>query len=1012
VTVQAGVALQPVLDLSDRRIIAYEVQARPLGIAPRAVVDAALKATTLQLAAPLLVPLPPALLLADADFDPCALARAAHVAPARVVWMLPVLASGALSADVARSATELKEHGFRIGLDRDVLGLSWRAMAELMPSFLTLNEDLNNDLEGAALGAALAGLLGVAGHIGSCVVARGVDTEGDADTLMRIGLVYGLGRYLQGPVVTNAKIAAEGDQLEGASWFKAQSVGPVPEKGRNRATKADDSGAGSKRSRIQMDAPGEPVSVVGPAAGGGDVEDQHRRLEEAQRIARIGSFEMDLDSGELEWSAELRRLLGVPVDERATVAGVIERIHPDDLESFANSINAWVKDGSRRYERSLRLVRDDGVTRQIHMRERVRTLHDGRRILSGTLQDVTERQESEAARRIAEEQFSLAFDQGAIGMLTQSLDRVITRVNPAFCALLGGTPEDIVGKTPDDFTHPDDLAAGVTSATPELLTSHNGRLEVERRFLRVDGSTVNVRGHLTLVRDGRGEPQYVFIQVEDITARRRQDAEILRLTLEDPVTGLPNRQLLFDRMDRSLRRARRSEEKVAVLLVGIDHFKRVNDSLGQAGGDRLLRQAARRMADGMRAHDTVARLSGDEFVLLCEGVEDVNHALSLCERLTSLFTQPFLLDDHEMYVTVSCGIKLAGGSEAPDDLLRDAEAALHLAKDRGRERSEVFDESIRTQATGRLDFEAALRRAVEHRDITVAFQPIVNLPDETIVGVEALARWNLPGRGMVNPAEFISLAEHIGLIGQLGENMLDAALEQVAVWRREIPGWKSMYVAVNLSPKQLVATGLLERCLKSLACHHLEPDSLRLEVTESTVMDDAEFSTRILRGLSEAGILIALDDFGTGFSSLSRLKRLPVATLKIDRSFVDGLGSDPSDSSIVHAIASLGHALNLELCAEGVEQTLQRDELIRLSCHQAQGYLWSPALPAAEFEAAFAPRSGSAGELATALKGPTGNGGVRSPRTRSRLGDRVVVPIGRLPKPPGGSIAPTGDTSP
>jgi diguanylate cyclase (GGDEF)-like protein/PAS domain S-box-containing protein len=707
--------------------------------------------------------------------------------------------------------------------------------------------------------------------------------------------------------------------------------------------------------KMTTDAPGERDSALQRGTIGSEMQDQHRRLAEAQRIAMIGSFEMDLDTGELQWSAELRRILGVHVNERPTASGVIDRIHPDDLESFASSVNSWIQDGARRYERTLRIVRDDGAIRQIQMRERVRTLSDGRRMLSGTLQDVTDRIESDGARRIAEEQFALAFEQGAIGMLTVSLDRVITRVNPALCVLLGRAAEDIVGDTPDVFSHPDDLAADHATLTARLLSSQEGRLDVERHYCRPDGGTVYVRCHLTLVRDAKGEPSYVFAQVEDITARRRQEAEILRLTLEDRLTGLPNRQLLYDRMDRSLRRTQRSDDKVAVLLVGIDHFKRVNDSVGTAAGDRLLLQAARRMADGMRAHDTVARLSGDEFVLLCEGVEDVGHALLLSERLTNLFVAPFLLDDHEMYLTVSCGIRLATGSEPPEELLRDAEAALHVAKERGRARSEVFDESVRTRATGRVDLEAALRHAVERQEIKVAFQPIVHLPDETIVGVEALARWNRPGRGMVGPAEFIPIAEDIGLIGPLGENVLDAALEQVAAWRRDVPGWQSMYVAVNLSPRQLVETGLLERCQEGLARHHLEPDSLRLEVTESIVMDDAEFSTRILRGLSDAGILIALDDFGTGYSSLSRLKRLPVATLKIDRSFVDGLGSDPGDSSIVHAISSLGHALNLELCAEGVELTLQRDELIRLDCHEAQGFLWSPALPAAEFESAFAP---------------------------------------------------------
>jgi diguanylate cyclase (GGDEF)-like protein/PAS domain S-box-containing protein len=1359
------------MDLTDQRIIAYEAQARPrrVGTPPTAssgaVVQAALAATMLPLAAPLLISLP-AELLADPDFDPGGLARAAHVFPASAVWMLPAAAPGSLWADVSRHATQLRESGFRIGLDGGVLELSWRDVADVSPSFLTLSEHVADHLEDIALGAVLAGLLAFAGRLGCRVVARGVDTEKDAEALVRIGLFYGLGNYLQGPVVSDATIAADGDQVVRASWFAARSIRALPDadsdadadvagvpvtfgtsgKSGNELSELAGTGRGRKRPRVQYIAtpprdavaadddalaavvseaasrffsahdpghvlsmlseamsrvvgfdrlaifeadwtayalqprvlvgdelktivdvsyplgtgitgwaflkgspymcgrtadhpeaapiPGQATedesmlvvpltsgnkrigvvdlwrdgadrfsaedlqrcvllakvaadawrlaveraeleqrvvtdtgtgllnkrwwdelgpreaaqalrsgngiaillidvdgfksvndtfghaigdivlgqvaralatairsgdaairyggdefllmlrdcgaegalrvaedvqlavtSVPGPAAtglsvsigialfagngetlqdvvgaadaamyeakaaGGGqlafassvlgrsgaevtsraapaeaeadavgsqssalqrgtlvrDVEDQHRALAEAQRIAMIGSFEMDLASGALEWSAELRRVLGVLVDERPSAAGVIDRIHEDDMEGFGGSVSSWIESGTRRYERTFRIVRDDGVIRHVHMRARVRVRPDGRRMLSGTVQDVTERVDSEGARRIAEEQFSLAFEQGAIGMMTQSLDRVITRVNAALCALLGRPAEDIVGKTPDAFSHPDDLAAGQTSLASELYSSHEGRLAVDQRYLRADGDTVYVRCHVTLVRDAAGEPHYVFSQVEDITARRRQEAEIRRLTLEDPLTGLPNRQLLHDRLDRSLRRTRRSEDKVAVVLVGIDNFKRVNDSLGPAAGDRLLMQAARRMADGMRAHDTVARLSGDEFVLLCEGVEDIDHALFLSERLTGLFADPFLLEDDEMHLTVSCGITLATGTEAPEDLLRDAEAAMHLAKERGRARSEVFDESIRTRATGRLDMEAALRQAIERREIRIAFQPIVRLPEETIVGVEALARWNHPVRGAIGPAEFIPIAEDSGLIGLLGEYVLEVALDQVATWRREVRGWTSMYVAVNLSPKQLVASGLLERCLEALERHDLAPQSLRLEVTESTLMDDAEFSTSILRGLSDAGILIAMDDFGTGFSSLSRLKRLPVATLKIDRSFVDGLGSDAGDSSIVHAIVSLGHALNLELCAEGVESALQRDELIRLGCHQAQGYLWSPALPADELETAFGPETGPPRRQTRVLKALRGAGGAAAaPAKRHR----------------------------
>jgi diguanylate cyclase (GGDEF)-like protein/PAS domain S-box-containing protein len=710
---------------------------------------------------------------------------------------------------------------------------------------------------------------------------------------------------------------------------------------------------------------GRPESAPAPGVQGADASspplvypapgmaEEHRRLSEAQQVAQIGSFEVGLDDGVHEWSPELRRILGVPLDTPADPLVLIERVHHEDVQDFGTSLGAWISGGAGNYSHTIRVARPDGSVRSVSINIRVRGKQHRRRLL-GTVQDVTDRVRSEEVRRIAEEQFSLAFDHATIGMITTTLDRVITRVNPAACEILGRDAETIIGQRPDDFYDPADLAGGQYLLNPGLLVSPSGKVSAERRFLRPDGTPVVVNYHLSLVRDTTGEPQYVFAQMENVTERKRQEEEIRRLALEDPLTGLPNRQLLHDRLARSMQRARQTREPLAVVLVDIDHFKRVNDSRGPAAGDRLLMQAARRMADGMRAQDTVARLSGDEFVLLCESVDDIDHAVLLSQRLEALFNTPFLLDDDEISLSVSCGIRLAVGYETPEDVLRDAEAAMHIAKERGRNRSEVFDESIRTRATGRFDLETALRHAVDNRDIYVVFQPIVTLPDEAVIGLEALARWSHPERGLVNPAEFIPIAEDIGLIGALGESMLDAALEQLARWREQMPMQKSLYVAVNLSPKQLVAADLLAKCLATLDRYGLEPSSLRLEVTETVLMDDAELSTSILRRLSESGIRIAMDDFGTGFSSLSRLKQLPVSTLKVDRSFIDGLGTDPSDSSIVRAIVSLGHALNLELCAEGVELPHQRDELIMLGCHHAQGYLWSRPVAAADLTNTFA----------------------------------------------------------
>ncbi len=1317
----ARVALQPVMDLSDRRVLAYEAQCRPAGADALCALDSGLAATTLTHGVPVLVPLPAAL-LADDEFDAGAHALSANARPADVVFVLPTTSSGAMPAATRRRVADLHARGYRIALDGvRILELSWLDVAELRPSFLILErlqDDIGDHHSDSPLAAALAGVLAFAGRLSCRVVARGIDTDERTKGLVRVGVFYGLGDHLNPPVVVDPTIAAEGDEVVDAAWFRSLAVRGLPEgceaengTSKGRAASAERvhfvaeapqaaEGPADHESFARLVAesasrlflatsseevtrllaevvskvvrfdrlaifeadwsrfvlsprvvigdeiaslvdiehplgtgitgwaflrgepylcpqaadhpeaapiPGEPdraesmmvvplishgrrigvldiwadgvdqyseedvarcgllgqcaadawrnTTVVGEleqrvvtdtgtgllnkrwwdelapreaaqarrsggsiailladlddfklvndrfghltgdlvlrqfasaltssirtgdaairwggdefvailrdckvegamavaediligvravtgalasgitasvgvalfpehggtldevvaaadaamyeakAAGGdqvrvharrpagddpadrtlaelagiealavasqaseparqgrrtmgGDLEEQHRQLVEAQRMAMIGSFEIDLASGDLQCSAEWRRLLGIPLDERLTSAAAIERIHPDDLPDFVRAMSLWMQSGARIFEKRVRVLRDDGL-RQMDMRARVRTLEDGRRIMAGTIQDVTSYLEAGASRSHAEDEFALAFEQAAIGMLTSSLDRTITRVNTALCELVGRTPADLIGATSSIFLHPDDLAGGLVSLTEQLMTTGHSRVEADRRYLRTDGRTVHVHCHATLVKDDDGSPNYVFVQIEDVTARKQQEQEIRRLALEDPLTGLPNRQLLQDRLARALARSRQSGTALAVILLGLDHFKLVNDSRGPYAGDLLLMQAARRMADGMRAADTVARLSGDVFVVVCENVGTIDQAVAWSDRLAGLLAEPFPLEDEEVYLTASCGVVLAGGDESPEDLLRDAESAMHAAKERGRGRSEVFDESIRARATGRFDLEAALRHAVERGEIFAVFQPIVSLPDDTIIGVEALARWRHPVRGMVSPAEFIPIAEEIGAIRALGESVLESAAAQLSEWHRDIPAWSDLFVAVNLSPRQLGAADLLPRCLSTLARYGLGPDSLRLEITESTLMDDPTLSASILESIHEAGIHVAMDDFGTGFSSLSRLKRLPLSTLKIDRSFVDGLGTDASDTSIVRAIVSLGHSLNLELCAEGVELPLQRNELVKLGCESAQGYFYSPPLPAEELVRALGPK--------------------------------------------------------
>lgn len=701
-------------------------------------------------------------------------------------------------------------------------------------------------------------------------------------------------------------------------------------------------------------------ALIGAAAVSRDVtarralermaEEEHRRLEEAQRVAQVGSFEFNGSTGDSRWSRELRRLMGVPPDEPQDYQTFIDRIHPEDSERFMSDITGWLAGRDQFFEAEFRVVQAPGIVRWLSARvEAFRDANGSMVTMVGSVRDLTEQRANARARQRAEEQFAAAFDLGGVGMLVTDLDRRILRANAAFCQLIGRTLEEVVGKTPNDFSHPSDSDDSASLSADRMVRSDGGHLDLERRYLRADGGVVHTEVHLSVLRNEDDEPEYLFFQVVDITSRKRVEDELQRLAMHDPLTGLPNRYLLQDRLETALARAQRSRRLVVVLFIDVDHFKLVNDSLGHSTGDTLLVQLAGRLMRESRSGDTVARFGGDEFVMVCEDVKDAAEAKVIGERVLKLFDAPFSIAEQQLYVTVSTGIVVAPPDATPVTVLRDADAAMYQAKDRGRARIEMFDEALRHRAAKRLDVEMMLRHALDRDEFRLVYQPIVSLPGDTPVGMEALLRWEHPERGTLSPTEFIPTAEETGLIVPIGAWVLQEAVAQVAMWRRRLAGAGALFVAVNLSPRQLLSGDLLARCRDATTGNHLSPEALCLEITEGAVMQDVDISVPILRKISDSGIKIAVDDFGAGYSSLSYLKRLPVSTLKIDRSFVDGLPHDVDDSAIVRAIVSLGHALSLELCAEGVETPAQRAELVGLGCHLGQGYLWAPAMPPEAF---------------------------------------------------------------
>jgi diguanylate cyclase (GGDEF)-like protein len=451
------------------------------------------------------------------------------------------------------------------------------------------------------------------------------------------------------------------------------------------------------------------------------------------------------------------------------------------------------------------------------------------------------------------------------------------------------------------------------------------------------------------------DPTLLSRAVRYAIQRKRSEVELAHQALHDPLTGLPNRALFLDRLSVALDRCRRASTSVAVLFLDVDSFKQINDSLGHAAGDQVLVALAERLHEMLRPMDTVARFGGDEFTLLFEDLESEREAVLIAERISRSASIPVSLGESETSITVSLGIAIVQGPvSSPDQLIRDADTAMYRAKELGGARLELFDESSRQRASQRLELESALRQAIERSELRVHYQPTMSLNGETkLIGFEALVRWEHPERGLIAPSEFMAIAEDTGLIVPIGDYVLEQAMRQVGRWRESWPG---VTMSVNLSTRQLQDPGLASRLARLIDASGTDPGALCLEVTEDSVEHNPELAARMLGALKTVGVRLALDDFGNGYSSLSSLRKLPIDMLKIHQSFVRGLGNGSGDDAILGAVVELGHALGLNVVAEGVETDVQLAELRDLGCDGAQGYLFGR--PVTEDEAGALLRAG------------------------------------------------------
>lgn len=693
--------------------------------------------------------------------------------------------------------------------------------------------------------------------------------------------------------------------------------------------------------------------------------DQQRLFEFAQRMAQLATWEYDAGTSGLSWSQQAYEMLGAaPGERRPTVRQVLSRVHPDDRRRIAALFAAMAQPGGQtEYSYAHRLRWPDGTVRHVLTWAEISRDSDGRLVRAvGTSRDVTDEHVSSESLRDSEQRFRLAFDRAAIGMSIVDVrpgtaGRLI-RANQAMADLLGRPRAELPGQLITDFVHPDDVARDQAT----IARLQRGEISVatyEKRYRRPDGSPVWVLFTTSLARSSDGRPEYVVSQVLDITDRKQAEDDLRRLALSDPLTGLANRALLGDRLAQTLRRLSRQPGMVAVLLVGLDRFKAVNESLGRGAGDELLIEVGRRLTAAVRAGNTVARVGGDEFVVLIDHLTTGDDVHPLADRLVAQLRQPYDLPgiDEPTTCTASIGVAVADRRERTlDQLLGEAELALYRAKDAGRDRAALYDEALRARAVERLAAERRLRRAIDTGRLVVHYQPIVCLRTGRIAGAEALVRIDDPAHGLVPPAGFIDVAEDTGLVADIDGWVAEQAVAQAAAWPWLTGGGAA--ITINASARSLDRPDLVDRLQAALAARDLPPGRIHVEVTERVLLELSGTTRESLTRLGELRVPVGIDDFGTGYSALSYLHRYALDFVKIDRSFTSQLGVNSRGAAVVGAIIDLAHAHGLQVVAEGVETTEQLALLRRLSCDRAQGYLFARPVPAEQFTelAAAAPR--------------------------------------------------------
>lgn len=659
-------------------------------------------------------------------------------------------------------------------------------------------------------------------------------------------------------------------------------------------------------------------------------------------------WDWDMQTGQMWWNEGIQTLFGyAPEDIESDISSWTNRLHPDEKDRILDEVNHSIESGAESWTSEYRFRRKDGSYAYVWDRSFIIRDESGKAIrMVGGKNDITE---SKLQQEKLEQQAQL-LDKAHDAIIVRDIDNRVLFWNKGAERLYGWTSEEVLGQVIEDNLYEDPSA--FRQATQELLKSGEWRGELKSK--RKDGTNLVVEAHWTLMFDSSGAPHSILAINTDITQRKAAEKEIQYLAFYDPLTKLPNRQLLMDRLTRAIAASARNKQHGALLFIDLDNFKILNDTLGHDIGDLLLQQVAQRLSACIRETDSVARLGGDEFVVMLENLGEhpldaAGQVESVAMKILKTLNQPYRLGDYDHHSTPSIGITLFNNlQQGIDELLKRADIAMYRAKEEGKNTIRFFDPEMQAAVTARITLESDLRRGLKQDEFLLYYQPQIN-SEGSVIGAEALLRWRNPGRGLVSPAEFIPLAEDTGLILPIGQRVLELACTQLVAWAAR-PETAGLNLSVNVSARQFHHRDFVEQVLTVLEQTGADPSKLMLELTESLLVDDMESTIEKMTALKSAGVSFSLDDFGTGYSSLTYLKRLPLNLLKIDRSFVQDVLVDPNDEAIIRTIIALGQSLGLAIIAEGVETASQRDFLARLGCLAYQGYLFSYPLPAEEFE--------------------------------------------------------------